>query len=68
MATEKTGRIEHWDEIKGYGFVVPDDGGDSTFFRVEHVLYRSPAVGDLVRYRAKRDSYGLRARDLEFLG
>ena len=54
------GRLSDWNDDKGYGFVVPHDGGDRAFVHVRAFerAGRRPMSGDLVSYEAQRDAKG----------
>ena len=46
-----TGRIKTWNSKKGFGFLIPDGGGDDLFFHVSSVLGDyEPREGDVVDY------------------
>lgn len=65
------GRISGWNEDKGYGFVVPHDGGDRAFVHIKAFQFgsRRPVDGDLISYTASRDSRGrTNAVDVRFAG
>src|SRR6476619_6541104 len=65
------GRLTDWHDDKGYGFVVPHDGGDRAFVHIKAFERpgRRPAVGDLVSYAIARDARGRRnAVQLRFAG
>lgn len=65
------GRIQQWNDAKGYGFVTPHDGGARAFVHVKafQVSARRPAEGDLVSYQATTDAKGrLNAVDVRFAG
>lgn len=67
----RAGRISDWKEDKGYGFVVPHDGGDRAFVHIKAFQSRSrrPTDGDLVSYATSRDSRGrTNAVDVRFAG
>lgn len=71
----RIGRIEQWNDDKGYGFVRPLEsqaGADATraFVHIRTIerAGRRPANGDLVRYGIERDAKGrLNAVDVTFL-
>lgn len=54
------GRLTDWHGDKGYGFVVPHDGGDRAFVHITAFERpgRRPTVGDLVSYAVARDARG----------
>lgn len=55
-----TGRIEHFNDSKGYGFIKDDDGGEQYFFHISS----APATiteGDRVTFEIERGTRGLAA-------
>lgn len=54
------GKITQWRDDKGFGFIVPESGGEEIFFHISSVKNqaRRPQVGDAVLYDAVRDSQG----------
>ena len=54
------GRITEWNDEKGYGFVVPNGGGDRAFVHVNEFQRgsRRPVVGDLISYLPAKDQRG----------
>ena len=65
------GRISGWNEQKGYGFVIPHDGGDRAFVHIKafQLGSRRPIDGDLISYSASKDSRGrLNATAVRFAG
>lgn len=56
------GRLTDWHDDKGYGFVVPNGGGDRAFVHIKSFERpgRRPAVGDLISYAVERDARGRR--------
>jgi cold shock CspA family protein len=54
------GRISGWNEDKGYGFVVPHDGGGRAFVHIKAFQFgsRRPVDGDLISYSTNRDDRG----------
>ena len=54
------GRISDWNDDKGYGFVVPHDGGVRAFVHVKAFQSgsRRPVTGDLISYEVAGDAKG----------
>lgn len=65
------GRISDWNDEKGYGFVVPNGGGERAFVHVNAFQRgsRRPATGDLISYLPAKDASGrLQAREIRHSG
>jgi uncharacterized membrane protein YsdA (DUF1294 family)/cold shock CspA family protein len=65
------GRIVDWNDDKGFGFVVPNGGGDRTFVHVNAFARgsRRPVEGDVVSYLPGTDPRGrLNARQVRHSG
>ena len=70
-AGRQAGRLSEWHADKGYGFVVPHDGGARVFVRIKafQVSSRRPAQGDLISYALGTDAKGrVNAVDVRFAG
>ena len=54
------GRIQQWDDAKGYGFVEPNDGGTRAFTHIKAFKQRSrrPVNGDIIVYEVEQDRNG----------
>ncbi|WP_197426996.1 DUF1294 domain-containing protein [Noviluteimonas gilva] len=54
------GRLTEWHDEKGYGFVVPNGGGERVFVHVKKFerLRRRPIEGELLSYEVARDDKG----------
>ena len=54
------GRITDWHDDKGYGFVVPNGGGERAFLHIKAFerAKRRPVVGDVLSYEVARDAKG----------
>lgn len=54
------GRIQNWDDAKGFGFVEPNGGGTRAFVHISSFLKRSrrPINGDIIVYETKEDGKG----------
>lgn len=65
------GRISDWIDDKGYGFVVPHDGGMRAFVHVKAFQggSRRPVEGDLISYETAKDAKGrVNAVNVRFAG
>jgi uncharacterized membrane protein YsdA (DUF1294 family)/cold shock CspA family protein len=65
------GRISGWNDEKGFGFVVPHDGGPRAFVHIKAFQRgsRRPADGDLISYDSAKDAKGrINASSIRFAG
>jgi len=65
-----TGRIEKWNDDRGFGFIAPTGGGRDVFVHVSALSSadRRPVEGDSVRYELGHDGRGRpQARDVTFI-
>ena len=65
------GRISDWNDDKGFGFAVPNGGGDRAFVHIKAFARapRRPLDGDLITYTVTRDARGrLQANAIRFVG
>ncbi|WP_460834730.1 DUF1294 domain-containing protein [Lysobacter humi (ex Lee et al. 2017)] len=65
------GRITEWNDDKGFGFVVPHDGGNRAFVHVNEFQRgsRRPVSGDLISYVVTTDDRGrLNAKQIRHAG
>lgn len=65
------GRITDWNDEKGYGFVVPNGGGERTFVHIHSFARgsRRPVAGDLISWLPGKDAQGrLQAREVRHAG
>jgi uncharacterized membrane protein YsdA (DUF1294 family)/cold shock CspA family protein len=70
-SARQAGRISEWHDDKGYGFVVPHDGGARAFVHIKafQVSSRRPVQGDLISYELRADAKGrVNAVDVRFAG
>lgn len=52
------GRVTGWKDDQGYGFVIPNGGGDKAFVHIKAFSSRGrrPAEGDMIIYEVEKDS------------
>lgn len=64
-----TGKVIRFDEIKGYGFVAPSNGGEDVFIHANEVTDRGLRVsaGTYVEFRVAESDRGLKAYDVRIL-
>ncbi|MCU0754895.1 MAG: cold shock and DUF1294 domain-containing protein [Xanthomonadales bacterium] len=65
------GRITDWNDAQGFGFVVPNGGGDRAFVHIKAFQRgsRRPAIGDLISYLPSSDARGrLQATEIRHAG
>ncbi|MFD2026096.1 cold-shock protein [Promicromonospora aerolata] len=57
------GKVIRFDEVRGYGFVAPDTGGDDVFIHVNDLEFdkRHLAVGAVVEFVVEDGDRGLKA-------
>lgn len=64
---EKTGTVKWFSKIKGYGFILPDDGGQEVFVHysaIDGEGYRNLSEGDKVKYRLVDNGKGPQAQQV----
>lgn len=54
----QTGKVKFFNEEKGFGFIVPDDGGKDLFVHVTGVENGPIAEGDTVEYEVGEGKKG----------
>ncbi|CAH8345177.1 unnamed protein product [Eruca vesicaria subsp. sativa] len=60
-AARFTGKVNWFNDSKGYGFITPDDEGDELFVHQSSIVsegYRSLAIGDLVEFEITQGTDG----------
>ena len=70
-AMRLAGRIKDWNDDKGFGYVVPNGGGERAFVHVNNFQSgsRRPVAGDLISYLPSKDQRGrLKAMEIRHAG
>jgi cold shock CspA family protein len=64
-----TGKVVHFDEARGFGFVSPDDGGDDVFLHVNDIHFdkRLLAPGVQLQFDTEEGDRGLKASRVSLL-
>lgn len=65
------GKIDQWNDEKGFGFITPDNGAEKIFFHVSSVKTNSrrPQIGDAVLFESIRDAqHRLKAKSVVIEG
>ncbi|WP_297821658.1 cold shock domain-containing protein CspD [uncultured Paraglaciecola sp.] len=65
------GKVKWFNNAKGFGFIVPDDGGEDIFAHYSTIQmegYRSLKAGQEVKYDVQKGPKGLLAHNIDFNG
>jgi cold shock protein len=62
-----TGRVIRFDDVKGYGFIAPSDGGEDVFVHANDLSERV-STGHQVEFRVLEGDRGLKAYDVKVIG
>ena len=70
MAEQQKGKIQTWNDDKGYGFIQPDDKSKNIFLHISGLNNgRRPRIGDRISYQIERDrSNRLSAKNAQLEG
>ena len=63
------GKVKWFNNAKGFGFIVPEDGGEDIFAHYSTIQmegYRSLKAGQEVTYEVQQGSKGLHAENIGF--
>ena len=63
-ATRATGKVKWFNSRKGFGFLVPDDGGDDIFVHITSLDGSKLKEGDKVEFDVEKTKKGLQAVDV----
>ncbi|NUS42200.1 MAG: cold shock domain-containing protein [Mycobacteriaceae bacterium] len=65
-----TGRVLKFDEVRGYGFVSPDSGGEDVFLHVNDIEFDKQllAPGVVVEFEAEKSERGFKASHVRIPG
>jgi cold shock protein len=65
-----TGRVIRFDEVKGYGFIAPSDGGEDVFLHANELSDRGLLVsaGTQVEFRVVEGDRGFKAYEVRVIG
>ncbi|CAO5150016.1 putative DNA binding protein [Frankia sp. AiPs1] len=65
-----TGKVLRFDQIRGYGFIAPNDGGDDIFLHANDLLVEKHLVlpGTLMEFKVEEGERGLKASAARIVG
>jgi CspA family cold shock protein len=64
-----TGTVKFYNVEKGFGFIIPEDGGSELFFHITQVDedYHTPQENDVVDYEVGEGRKGPQAEQVRFV-
>jgi uncharacterized membrane protein YsdA (DUF1294 family)/cold shock CspA family protein len=65
------GKVINWKDDQGYGFVIPNGGGDKAFVHIKGFASNSrrPVEGDLITYEVEKDAKNrVTAKNIRYAG
>ncbi|MBO2674099.1 cold shock and DUF1294 domain-containing protein [Shewanella algae] len=62
------GKVSHWQDDKGFGFISPNDGSERVFLHIKSLSLsgRRPQVGDVLTFKITLDDRGRRQAQQAF--
>ncbi|MFQ5893745.1 MAG: cold-shock protein [Nitrospinota bacterium] len=63
----KNGRVKWFNETKGYGFIVPEEGGEDIFVHFSQIAmdgFKTLVEGQLVQFEIVETPKGLQAQNV----
>ena len=64
----KSGTVKRFNEVRGFGFISPDDGGRDVFVHISAVDYEPLSVGECLEFETEETSRGLQAKNVIRVG
>jgi CspA family cold shock protein len=61
------GEVKFFNDMKNYGFIAPESGGEDVFFHRESVDGDTPSEGDTVEFESEEADRGPRATSVELV-
>lgn len=70
MDIRETGKVKWFNDMKGYGFIARDNGGDAFvhYKEIKSEGFKSLFEGQLVEFTIVEDIKGPKAEDVEVIG
>ncbi len=64
MSQKQTGKVKWFNNKKGFGFIIPDDGGKDLFVHINNILmdgYKTLSDDQAVEFESQEGDKGLQA-------